>query len=182
VGEPWRKHFKNKTWGAIESEDHCWFSYLRSVDRFFDQSSTTDNIQDVNGIVDDEHRCDQVHNKHCLKIDMKQVQNKSPRERHKYQCYLHLPFENSHRHYLSSIDHIERAHSICKISLQLSTKKINKWAYRMVEKSNLGRWNQKSINVRRIKNKNQWYLLEKNKNEITDYTCDHSLCWNEAVS
>jgi hypothetical protein len=26
----------------------------------------------------------------------------------------------------------------------------------------------KTINVRRIKNKNQWYLLEKNKNEITD--------------
>ncbi len=89
--------------------------------RCFDQSSTSDNIQDVSSIVDDEHICDQVHNKYCLKIDMKQVENKSPNERRKYQCYLHLPFENSHRHYLSSIDHIERAHSTSKISLQLST-------------------------------------------------------------
>ncbi len=104
---------------AIESKDHFLFSYLRSVDRCFDQSSTPDSIQDVNGIVDDEHRCDQVQNKHCLKIDMKQVQNKSPRERHIYLCYLYLPFENTHRHYSSSIDHIERAHSIRKISPQL---------------------------------------------------------------
>ncbi len=85
--ERWRKHFKNKIWDAIESNDHCLLSYLRSVDRGFDQSSTPDNIQDVNGIEDDEHRYDQVQNKHCLKIDMEQVQNKSPRESHKYQCY-----------------------------------------------------------------------------------------------
>jgi len=76
-----------KTSGAIQSKDHCLFSYLRSMDRFFDQSSTPDNIQDVNGIGDVEHICDLVQNKHCLKIDMEQVQNKSPKESHKSQCY-----------------------------------------------------------------------------------------------
>ncbi len=174
--EWWREHFFKKIWGAIKSKDHCLFSYLRAVDRCLDQSSTPDNIWDVNGIVDDERRCDQVDNKYCLKIDMKQVESKSPKERRKYQCYLHLPFENSHSYYSSSIDYIERIHRIFETSLQLLMKQINKWAYRVIQKSNLGRWNRDVINVRRIKNKNQWYLLEKNENEITDYTCDHSLC------
>jgi hypothetical protein len=43
------------------------------MDRFFDQSSTPDNIQDVNGIEDGQHIYDQVQDKHCLKIDMEQV-------------------------------------------------------------------------------------------------------------
>jgi hypothetical protein len=52
--------FLKRVLGAIESKDHFLFSYLRSVDRFFDQSSTPDNIQDVNSIGDDEHKCDQL--------------------------------------------------------------------------------------------------------------------------
>ncbi len=52
--------FLKRFLGAIESKDHFLFSYLRSVDRFFDQSSTLDNIQDVNSIGDDEHRYAQV--------------------------------------------------------------------------------------------------------------------------
>ncbi len=72
---------------ALESKDHFLLSYLRSVDRIVDQSSTSDNIQDVKSIEDDEHRCDQVHNTPCLNLYMKQVQNKSPRETHKCQCY-----------------------------------------------------------------------------------------------
>jgi hypothetical protein len=52
--------FLKRFLGAIESKDHFLFSYLRSVDRFFDQSLMPDNIQDVNSIEDDEHICDQV--------------------------------------------------------------------------------------------------------------------------
>jgi hypothetical protein len=52
--------FLKRFLGAIKSKDHFLFSYLRSMGRFFDQSSTPDNIQDVNSIEDDEHRPDQV--------------------------------------------------------------------------------------------------------------------------
>ncbi len=134
-----KKTLRKKISGAIESKNYCLFSYLRSLDRFLDQSWTPDSIQDVNGTEDDEHRCGRVQNKHCLKIDMEQVQNKSPRESRKYHCYQHLPCENSHTHYSSSIDHIERAHNKSEISPQLLTKKINKRACKMVQISNLGR-------------------------------------------
>ncbi len=66
---------------------HCLFSYLLSVDRFDDRSSTPDNKQEVNDIEDDEHKCDQGHHKSDLKIHTKQVGNKAPQENHKWQCH-----------------------------------------------------------------------------------------------
>ncbi len=104
--------------GAV---DHCLFSYLLSVDRFVDQSSTQDNKQEVNDIEDDEHKYDQGYHKHCLKIHTKQVGNKSPRESHRYQCHQHLSYKNNHMHYSSNIDHTEIFHSIFVNPLELST-------------------------------------------------------------
>jgi len=89
------------------------------MDRLVDQSWTLDNKQDVNDIEDDEHRCDQVHNKDCLKIDMKQVQNKMYRESHKSQCQEHLSSEDSHMQDSSNIDHIEELQDIVENSLEL---------------------------------------------------------------
>src|SRR5205085_2625647 len=104
------------------------------LDRCFYQSSALDNKQDVNGIEDDEHRCDQVHNKHCLKIDMKQVQNKVHKESHKFQCQEHLSYEDSHMHHSSNIDHIEELHDIFDNPLELTTYQINSKTYKTKKK------------------------------------------------
>jgi hypothetical protein len=106
---------------ATPTVGHCLFSYLLSVDRFVDRSSTPDNKQEVNDIEDGEHKCDQGHHKRYLKIHTKQVGNNSPKENHKCQCHQHHSYENSHMHHSSNIDHIEISHSIFDNSLEIST-------------------------------------------------------------
>jgi hypothetical protein len=87
--------------------DNSLFSHLLSVDRFVDQSSTMDNKRDEQNIEDDEYRYDHVDNKHCLKVHMKQVQNRLTKENHKCHYHSQLLCENNHMHYASHIDYIE---------------------------------------------------------------------------
>jgi hypothetical protein len=104
---------------SFESIDHDLCSYFVLGDRFVDCSSTQDNKQNVSGIEDAEHRCDQIRNKHCVNVHTKQVQNKVYRERRRYHCQWHLSYEDNHTHHSSNIDHTEQLHDRFESSLEL---------------------------------------------------------------
>jgi hypothetical protein len=95
------------------------------MDRCVDQSSTLDNKRKDCDIEDDEHRYDHAHHKHCLKIHMEQVENKSPREDHKCRYHQLLSGENNHNHYLTNMAHIETCDDMFAKSLELSRNEIN---------------------------------------------------------